>query len=542
VELKPTVPEPTYPYPPRWWWLKRVAASVAAIAVALLALRLGWGWEADRRLRRALEPIVAAADPVNGQQLNPAAVPAEQNAAAYLKAGFNAITFNDSPSSTSYSFTFPPYGNTWDSLAEQSVKKNAKVFPLVRRARAFEQADWGTRMQRPIIATLLPHLNNARQLANVVGDAALYAHFRGDDAAALETVRDVRHEARVVDREPFLVSHLVGVGIDMLAQARLQVIASRLRVAPEGATAVAPPGPYPSAARAQLPRPATRAQVRALIEELLEDRESAEALHKAFAAERASQLDMADWFGEFSPALRPMYQLDAMRMLEQDEVLLEAAAQPNGPAAAAVLARGAARKPLPGPPPAGAAWFGGAATPPKRVPIDYARVLSSNLLGGSGMGRAIQQDMRLRSERGMSAVSLAAQVYRADHGGAWPASIEPMVPRYLPRVPRDAMAAGNPPLGYVLVKGGLPDGSDRPLVYSVGTNGVDDTANGATPPPTPCYDWQNNRDEWRDLTRWTPYLGTTRPATAPTAAPASAPSSQAADDQPDKADDPRKDC
>jgi len=244
-----------------------------------------------------------------------------------------------------------------------------------------------------------------------------------------------------------------------------------------------------------------------------------------------------------SPALRPMYQLDAMRMLEQDEVLLEAAAQPNGPAAAAVLARGAARKPLPGPPPSvGAAWFGGAAAPPKRVPIDYARVLSSNLLGGSGMGRAIQQDMRLRSERGMSAVSLAAQVYRADHGGAWPASIEPMVPRYLPRVPRDAMAAGNPPLGYVLVKGGLPDGSDRPLVYSVGTNGVDDTANGATPPPTPCYDWQNNRDEWRDLTRWTPYLGTTRPATAPTAAPASAPSSQAADDQPDKADDPRKDC
>jgi hypothetical protein len=545
----PPAPEPRLPYPPRFRWLRRLSVLCALVAAGLVGLRVWWGWEAQRRLQRALDPIVAAGDPVDGPQMNAAAIPPEHNAAAYLKAASAAIVFPDTPASTSYSFTVPPYGNQWDSLAEQSVKKNARVFPLVRRARDFAEADWGTRMKRPIIATLLPHLNDVRQLANVLGDAALYAHFRGDDAAALETVRDVRHEARVVGREPFVVCHLVGVGIEMLAQARLQVIASRLRVAPGdvrprpadvAAPAGSATGPFPSAARAQLPRPASGAQVRTLIAELLDDRDVAEALRRAFAGERASQLDMADWFGESSHALRPMFQLDALRMLEQDGVLLEAAVQPNWPAAGAVLARGAARKPVPAPAAAGAAWFGARPVPPKRVPIDYARVLSSNLVGGTGTGRAIQLHMRMRSERRMSAVSLAAQLYRTDHGD-WPPSLEALVPQYLPQVPRDAVAAGDAPLRYLLVKGGLPDGSDRPLVYSVGVNGVDDTVGGAALPAAPCYEWQNNRDEWRDLTRWTPFVATMRPTTQRASAPTSAPSPQAGDDESNEADDPRED-
>src|SRR5215207_7112344 len=155
-------------------------------------------------------------------------------------------------------------------------------------------------MKRPIVATLLPHLNDARHPANTAGDAALYAHLNGDDAAALETIRDVRHLSRGAGAEAFLICHLVSVGIEALAQSRLQVIAPGLCIAPEesegetptGATTLpAPPGPLPTPKAATVRRPATRAQVRALIAELLDDRDAAASMKKAHAGERASQLE-----------------------------------------------------------------------------------------------------------------------------------------------------------------------------------------------------------------------------------------------------------
>ena len=117
--------------------------------------------------------------------------------------------------------------------------------------------------------------------------------------------------------------------------------------------------------------------------------------------------------------------------------------------------------------------------------------------------------MTARADRRMSAVSLAAQLYRADHG-QWPAALKDLVPTYLPAVPIDPMAPDGRPLGYVLVKGGLPDGGDRPLVFSVGLDGVDDSAKGGIP-TGPMYGWYRGRDEWHDLTRWTPPPAATQP-------------------------------
>jgi hypothetical protein len=508
----PADPEPSVPFPPRFRWFQRLTLSCLLLAVGLVALRLWWGREAQRRLDRALAPLVAGSLPIRAADMKPPPLTDETNAAAYFHKAHRSIVFNDSPAASSISYAdYPPYGNQWDALAEKSVKQNAAVFPAARKARAHDRADWGVNFVRPPIATLLPHLNDARHLANTLGDAALYAHFRGSDAAAIETMRDVRHVAAALGQDPFVISHLVTVGIEMLAADRLQVIATRLRVAPEGLTDDGTA--LPSTARAQLARPAARDPVRALIRELLDDRAFGQALKTAYCGERAAQIDTADWFAEMSTVLRPMYQLEAARMAEQDEVLLEAAAQTSWPAAQGVLARGAARRPPPGPPPRSvAAAFGLAGASPQREPVDYTRLLSSTLLGTSPLGRPIVQHMRARAEKRMTAVSLAAQLYRADHAGAWPPSLEAMVPQYLPQVPRDPLAQGDKPLGYVLAKGGLPDGSDRPLVYSVGANGVDDTANGTPPPKVPYFGWHNDRDEWRDLTRWTP--GT--PATAPT--------------------------
>ena len=49
----------------------------------------------------------------------------------------------------------------------------------------------------------------------------------------------------------------------------------------------------------------------------------------------------------------------------------------------------------------------------------------------------------------MAAVALAIRLYRADHGGAWPASLGELVPAYLPAIPIDPLASNGSPLHYV---------------------------------------------------------------------------------------------
>ena len=71
---------------------------------------------------------------------------------------------------------------------------------------------------------------------------------------------------------------------------------------------------------------------------------------------------------------------------------------------------------------------------------------------------------RVHSERDMTAMSLAAHIYLFEHE-RWPGSLEELASE-LPRVPIDPWGDGKQTLGYVLIKGGLPDGADRPLVYS----------------------------------------------------------------------------
>jgi hypothetical protein len=71
---------------------------------------------------------------------------------------------------------------------------------------------------------------------------------------------------------------------------------------------------------------------------------------------------------------------------------------------------------------------------------------------------------RSQAERDFAAMSLAAHVYKFKEG-RWPASIAELATE-LPALPLDSWGDGKQTLGYLLVKGGMPDGSDRPLVYS----------------------------------------------------------------------------
>src|SRR5206468_12112183 len=117
--------------------------------------------------------------------------------------------------------------------------------------------------------------------------------------------------------------------------------------------------------------------------------------------------------------------------------------------------------------------MGNNASAPPPTPPRFSRQISSTFL--SGIDRIVETDARARLARSAAAVSLAAQLYRADHDGHWPPSLDVLVPAYLPAVPRDVYASGES-MGYRILPHARPDGQDRPIIYSVGTDGIDDTA------------------------------------------------------------------
>jgi hypothetical protein len=117
---------------------------------------------------------------------------------------------------------------------------------------------------------------------------------------------------------------------------------------------------------------------------------------------------------------------------------------------------------------------------------------------------------RAASERAMAAMSLAAHLFR-HQAGRWPASLEELATK-LPRVPVDPWGDGKETLGYVVIKGGLPDGSDRPLVYAR-CDSPDGLFYRVDSPQYSFYsndgsnrlrELQSRGGQFRDVTRWTP--------------------------------------
>jgi hypothetical protein len=94
-----------------------------------------------------------------------------------------------------------------------------------------------------------------------------------------------------------------------------------------------------------------------------------------------------------------------------------------------------------------------------------------------------------------------------------------LTPKYLPKIPVDPWGDGKQTLGYVVIKGGLPDGADRPLVFSR-CNSSDGLFFRADRPAYSFYNVHKGKEggEFRDVARWTagdvPSEPTTRAVTS----------------------------
>jgi hypothetical protein len=339
-----------------------------------------------------------------------AAIPATApTAAADAYALAAAAITSDSPASSNMTYpNYPPFGEDWDYLAKQSWEENAPARELARQARALNEAHWPT-------GTGSNYLNPLRNLANIVGDAALYAQLNlGQHADSVECIRDLVHLAELLRNQPkeqgALVRMLVADGIDALAMDRLLIIASGVELTPDSSDAV-------------------DLQVdtaRQLISELLKQRDPAAEVGDIIAVETKGK----------RPGVGP------------DKV----------------------------------SW-----------------------------DRVLEVAKRTDSERTLAAMSLACHLYQLKNQH-WPNSLADLVPEYLPSAPVDPWGNGHQMFGYVLIKSGLTNGADRPLVYCR-CNGRDGLFFRTDAPQYGFYVGdgsdqptrnQKQGGEFRDVVRWSP--------------------------------------
>lgn len=154
--------------------------------------------------------------------------------------------------------------------------------------------------------------------------------------------------------------------------------------------------------------------------------------------------------------------------------------------------------------------------------VMQAAAMKSGSAAGSpqeGVERFIETFLRANAEKGYAAMSLAAQMFEREKG-RWPGDMKELVPAFLPKEMVDPWGDGNVTLGYVVVKGGRPDGGDRPMVFGrwEGKGGlmyrVDEpqysfySGDGSARP----HAEQVRGGQFRDLTLWEGTPGTGRDA------------------------------
>lgn len=451
----------------RWVLLVLGLALVGAVLTPpILSLR------ADREIARRIERMRAAGEPVMAGDLATPPATDEENAVIELSEAAGQIDGYANASKSPWQAYdqgdagYPLTGKERPLLA-RAIQDNAGVFELVDAAMAKPGFYWPNQPTSPLITWMLPSLSPQRGLAKFLAASALYDHDRGDDASALRQIQRTLFVARAMDHHPAcLIATLVATGMRAMAHDRLMKIAPDLKIG-DGA------GEAPPRVMAEL------------IGELLDESDAGSAFRRGFFAERVMVLDatthvlqgqgarvmssmgaggggastLVSPVGRF--ATGPWIRHDLVLILDAETTMGDAALQPDWPTAQAKVAH--------------------LSDPIRAAPF---RHFWAGMMMPSPDG-ALYNRYRLSADRRMAATMLAIRWYAAEHGGKLPPSLDVLVPKYLPAVPRDPFVAGAAAsIRYISAE-------PNPRIYSVGKNGIDD---GGSDKPT---DRSSHPDRWR---------------------------------------------
>ena len=433
--------------------LKRLAIALAATLLALLVLRLWWGWEANRRAEAALARYRAEGGLVFAEDFNAEfdAVPDDQNAALLYEEAMQKTVMT----ATSGMQLYELFGDLVvraehpDDVADL-IRLNATPLALCRAARSRPSVAWNDPLGLSAVnAPFVSSLFRQRELCELLSLAAGRQFGADDHAGFIESLHDLLKLGRSSQAGPLVIWQVMGVASTVQVPAAVEAYGAGLKVS--GAET---PG-------AGCAKPASYGQAHALIEELWDEEGQAATWRRAILGERACAIvrmqaymdrpttrwsweDPRTWLARFGWwAGAPAHSIDSVRWTDATTVVSTCTGLPNWPAAAAAMPSDAhklrsfvdvwAR-------PVSVTW----------VPnLDY---LSLAYLDSAG--------------RRLAATALAIRLYEIDHGHR-PAALADLLPEYLPGAPVDPFAPNGEWLHY------LPN-DEHPRLYSIGKNGVDD--------------------------------------------------------------------
>lgn len=459
--------------------LARVVVWLGGILVLMLALLLSiwliYGWRARVAFERRLADLAASGEVMKIDLLLPAAVDPADNADTDISAAIARL-----PSASAASKALAelddapaiPLSDAERQLLSTYLAEHKEAFALLLPATQKPVAVTRITYASPMISTLLPTLQPQRDLARLCQLKALAEFDAGRHDRAIEALGPIEPLAVCAESNRVLIGTLVGTAMRGTRNNTLAELSPGLKIGQQ-------PGDVPPE------------QVRELIARLLDHRQFSAGWVGGLRGERLIQIDTIECLagGSLSPnavagsgggggtglgALfaRPLVYSNGVEVLEVMQGTIRAAEAPDLPSAKSALSPVNAR----------VNTIGGQAS------SMFARMLIP------AMTPAFNKHYRERTMQNLAATALAIRWYQADHNGKLPATLNDLVPAYLPTVPIDLM--DGKPLRF-------RGTGDRPMIWSVGEDMTDDGGDDSRPEKSAAARsnrWQG-KDAVVDLTR-----------------------------------------
>ena len=482
------MPDLARPRVPHYRWLRRLTVVAVVAVMAVAGLRMWTGYRAQSRLDATVAAIRAGGEPLLVEDFAQPSLSAEENSATYLR---RALANWPAVPGTTLLITQTPWyyahsGGTTAPPSADPITDNAAylaslrpVLDDLRRAEAASGTDWGIALTQPMWNILLPHLGDARKLANLLDDAARRAADEGDGALALEMMRLQFVIARSVDETmpPCIITALVSKSIIFLPTRRVEASLPQLRHEPR-----------------------TREQAERLLAVLLDEDQYRQRQAAAWVGERAMAYALHTSVMQAPPGKAAAIiaavtgtpdPLTQMILSERGRLFFEPLLLED---TRSMLEYFSARSDAVGNAQSEADldlgdWADEQIDARSRTVGGRLRSTLTNELmqAQSAVARTM---LRTLAARRLAAAAVAIHLYELDHGRR-PATLAELVPRYLPALPRDPYRADGGPLRYrpegaVLAPAAqhVPTGPMPPLtplpqpgpalIYSVGADGRDD--------------------------------------------------------------------
>ncbi len=440
---------------------RRTIVGFVSCIVLLLGVRVWWGFESGRRLRNEIASIRDRGEPLLVDDFNPSGmIPEEENAAILYEKASAALVEAESGTLSLADFCGDPrVCDAYPRDARAIVELNAESLRLLREARSLSKVDWNMRFTSPLINFMLPNLSSQRNLAKF-GRSVAHVQFRfGEHAAAIETVRDMVKFGEDISgtQRASVITHLVAIACEALAIQPLETFTHELAVSSGN------PGRKTAPAKSA----ATRAQVEALIRELLDEESLWRGRKYGMQAERATQLDTIQAFvaGKLSMggvvggpaslptllrvAVRPVLESDGLYMLQRMSEVVQGTTLRNWPAVSVIVDREEQEQ-----------WIA-----QDRVSLRGAIHILSRIFLPS-LSRAHLLHFRMIASRRMAAIALAIRLFELERGRR-PVELAELVPGYLAELPVDPFAGDGRTFGY-------KPNAERPVLYSISDDERDD--------------------------------------------------------------------